>query len=100
MNFGNRALSGGGGVGNSLKNPKEPGWDVLSQCPVLSRRACVLPTLVNASAIMSSTVDLFYFILVFRAAHVPYGSSQARGRIGAGAAGLHHSHSNAGSIPH
>ena len=28
---------------------------------------------------------------------VAYESSQARGRIGAAAAGLHHSHSNAGS---
>ena len=29
-----------------------------------------------------------------------YGSSQARGQIGATAAGLHHSHSNARSEPH
>ena len=29
-----------------------------------------------------------------------YGSSQARGLIGATAAGLGHSHSNAGSEPH
>ena len=29
-----------------------------------------------------------------------YGSSQARGQIGAAAAGLHHSHSNAGSLTH
>ena len=29
-----------------------------------------------------------------------YGSSQARGLIGAAAASLHHSHSNAGSEPH
>ena len=32
-----------------------------------------------------------------RAAPEAYGSSQARGRIGATAAGLHHSHSNARS---
>ena len=31
---------------------------------------------------------------------VAYGSSQARGRIRDAAAGLHHSHSNAGSAPH
>ena len=37
--------------------------------------------------------------LFFRAAHVAYGDSQARGPVGAIAAGLHHSHSNAGSAP-
>ena len=31
---------------------------------------------------------------------VAYGSSQARGQIGATAAGLHFSHSNVGSEPH
>ena len=34
-----------------------------------------------------------------RAAPVAYGDSQARGRIGATAAGLRHSHSNTGSEP-
>jgi len=34
-----------------------------------------------------------------RAAPSAYGGSQARGLIGAGAAGLHHSHSNEGSEP-
>ena len=38
----------------------------------------------------------FFFFLLFRAAHVAFGSSQGRGRIGAIAA----SHSNAGSKPH
>ena len=43
----------------------------------------------------------FYFCLVAfsRAAPEAYGSSQARGLIGAVAAGLHQSHSNAGSQP-
>ena len=36
---------------------------------------------------------LFYFI--FLGMHMAYGSSQAKGLIGAPAAGLHHSHSNA-----
>ena len=36
----------------------------------------------------------------FRAALMAYGGSQARGLIGAVAAGLHHSHSNARSKPH
>ena len=39
---------------------------------------------------------LFLFLL-FRPAPTAYGSSQARGRIGAVAAGLHQSHSNSGS---
>ena len=46
----------------------------------------------------------FYFIFYFlfflpfsRAAPAACGDSQARGRIGAVAAGLHHSHGNAGS---
>ena len=51
-------------------------------------------------------VILFYFILFYfslfafsRAASAAYGGSQARGRNGAVAAGLHQRHSNAGSEP-
>ena len=40
------------------------------------------------------------FSFAFRAEPMLYGSSQASGRIRAAAAGLHHSHSNAGSMPH
>ena len=40
---------------------------------------------------------LYSFFLLFRAALVTYGSSQARDQIGATAAGLHHRHSNAES---
>ena len=36
----------------------------------------------------------FLFSYLFRAAPVAYGSSQARGPIGAAATGLYHSHSN------
>ena len=39
----------------------------------------------------------FFFLCLFRATLVAYGGSQARGRIGTVAAGLHHSHSNARS---
>ena len=35
--------------------------------------------------------------LFFRATPVAYGGTQARGRIGAAASSLHHSHSNVGS---
>ena len=40
---------------------------------------------------------LFFFLCLFRAVLAAYGNSQARGRIGAAAAGLHHSHGNARS---
>ena len=47
-----------------------------------------------------STTSLEYFFFLFlRAAPAAHGSSQARGLIGATAAGLHHSHSNARSKP-
>ena len=39
------------------------------------------------------------FFLFFRAALMAYGHSQARGRIGAAAASLYHSHSNTGLEP-
>ena len=42
---------------------------------------------------------LFLLINFFRAMPLAYGSSQTRGRIGATAASLHHSHSHAGSKP-
>jgi len=41
------------------------------------------------------SLSLFFFL--FRASPATYGGSQARGRIGAAAANLHHSHSNTGS---
>ena len=44
--------------------------------------------------------NIYLFILPFRAALVAYGGSQARDHIGAAAAGLRHSHSNAGSELH
>ena len=42
----------------------------------------------------------YLFICFFRAASMAYASSQARGQIRASAAGLCHSHSNAGSKPY
>ena len=41
--------------------------------------------------------DDFFFFLLFRAAPVAYGGSQARGWIWTMAAGVHDSHSNTGS---
>ena len=43
---------------------------------------------------------LFWLVFFFRAAPVAYGGSQTRGRIGAIAASLRHSHSNGRSEPH
>ena len=40
------------------------------------------------------------FFFLFRATPMAYGSSQAKGRIRAAAAGLHHSHSNNRSKAH
>ena len=42
----------------------------------------------------------FFFFGLFRAAHKAYGGSQARGRIGAFATSLYHSHSNTRYEPH
>ena len=42
----------------------------------------------------------FCLFAISRATPVAYGGSQARGLIGAVAAGLHQSHSNVGSEPH
>ena len=50
---------------------------------------------------MQMNIILFiYLFLVFRATPVTYGSSLARGQVGAIPAGLHHSHTNEGSKPH
>ena len=51
----------------------------------------------RASQLFSLSLPLF---LLFRAAPLAYGSSQARGHIGAVATGLHHSHSDTRSEPH
>ena len=42
---------------------------------------------------------LLFFFCLFRATPATYGGSQAKGLIGAIAAGLHHSHGNARSKP-
>ena len=47
----------------------------------------------------TESLSLFLSFVFSRAAPAAYGGSQARGLIGAVAAGLHHSHSNAGSQP-
>ena len=42
-------------------------------------------------------IYFYFYFLLFRATPMAYGGSQARGQIGATAAGVYHSHSNAGS---
>ena len=49
-------------------------------------------------SVIGTTLTAF-FLFLFLAAPVAYGSSQARGQIRAAAAGLHHSHSNTRSKP-
>ena len=48
----------------------------------------------------TSTFFFFFVFCLFMAAPMAYGGSQARGPIGAIAAGLCHSHSNTGSESH
>ena len=63
-----------------------------------------LKKLTESLCYTTETNTIFYFIfiyfLLFRAAPMACGGSQARDRIGAVAPGLCHSHSNVGSEPH
>ena len=52
--------------------------------------------MVSGIIMINGVVYLFIYLL-FRAATAAYENSQARGRIRAAAAGLHHRHSHAGS---
>ena len=49
--------------------------------------------------LQSSLFKISVLVLRFQATPMAYGGSQARGRMGATAAGLHQSHSNTGSEP-
>jgi len=52
---------------------------------------------IEFSSLQLPILAFFFFNVFFRASPAAYGGSQARGPIGALAAGLHHSHSHAGS---
>ena len=52
------------------------------------------------SQIFLKRPDFFFFVSLFRAASAVHGNSQVRGRIGATAAGLCHSHSNSEYKPY
>ena len=56
-----------------------------------------ITSLVSLSQLMYQNYYLFFFCL-FRAAPTAHGNSQAGGQMGAVAAGLRHSYSNAGSF--
>ena len=49
---------------------------------------------------LNSFCPIIFLLLLFKATPGAYGCSQGRDRIGAIAAGLHHSHNNVGSEPH
>ena len=76
-------------------------FSLLSSLP--SHACCSMP-LQNSSgppqpvSTLNNALNFFSFLL--RDAPMAYGSSQARDQIGVTAAGLHHSHSNAGSKLH
>jgi len=92
-----KAPSQGGGIALTMEIVEGP---ALSQ-----RKLCIsyamLGTKIKKEHGFVCLIDcyLFYFFL-FRATPLAYGSSQARGQIGATAAGLHHSYSNTGSKPY
>jgi len=69
--------------------------DPLTHCVQLG----IEPTPLQQPELLQVGFFFFFFLCLFRATLVAYGRSQARGQIGATAAGLHHSHSNAGSKP-
>ena len=55
---------------------------------------------INNKALLVFASFFFFVFCLFRAAPAAYGGSQSRGPTGATAAGLHHSHSSAGSEVH
>ena len=78
-------------LGHVLDAVAEEEWILFSKCKMLLCKNIKL-------------LALFFFFFglsdISWAAPEAYGGSQARGPIGAVAAGLHQSHSNAGSEPH
>ena len=55
---------------------------------------------INIAVLLLQDLGEISFFAFSRASPMAYGGPQARGQIGAVAADLHHSHSNAGSEPH
>ena len=63
----------------------------------MRRKSHTCPTEVEQSAKMKGKFIIYLFICLFRATPMAYGGSQARNLMGASAASLHHSDSNARS---
>ena len=72
-------------------------WSFLCAVELSWLKLCWEFLLLHSSKILAYN---FLFYCLFRAAPAAYGSSQARGQIGAVAIDLRHSHSNARSEPH
>ena len=68
----------------------------------LSLRREVINVIFGVLPLVVFCFFIFLFFIFFMAAPVAYGRSQARSRMGAGAAaaGLCHNHGNTGSEPH
>ena len=64
---------------------------------ILKFYGCVVDLSLSFSLMFSFSSFLSFFLLLFRATCVAYGSSPTRGQIRATAASLYHSHSNVGS---
>ena len=80
-----------------LEGPYSPGcWTLPARC---SKAMLILSgwRLMFSKEVFSCIP--FFFFFLFRIASATYGGSQARGRIEAAAASLHHSHSNVRSQP-
>ena len=85
------AAAPGQGEGVCCYSPR-PGW----------LRVYLPPNYFTAALLLEFIFffSFFFFFFFFKAAPEAHGSSQARGLIGATAAGHIHSHSNARSEPH
>ena len=87
-------------VSEEVPSPSYPfstvNGQALSMRSVGSRRRALK---MDASSGLKGSLFSFFFFSIFRATPTAYGSSQARIRIRAIAASLHHSHSNAESKP-
>ena len=64
------------------------------------RERCTVRGFRASFCLLSLLLYFVFVLLLFRAAPVAHGGSQARGPFGAVAADLHHSHSNSGSKAH
>ena len=99
------ARVGGPGFASSLAGTETTlllRWDLnpRARCPIhLHLKLGLEPKILDLGGDSSPLSFLLLFFCLSRAAPAAYGRSQARGPIGAVAAGLHHSHSNSRSEP-